>query len=120
LRGLVPEDRRVDETLARAERYRAAGADGIFVPGLTEATKIKAIASAVQLPLNVLARPGLPAAAELRELGVRRLSAGSGITQAVYGKITSLAAEFLQNGASAPMTEGAMPYAEINALLADR
>jgi hypothetical protein len=48
------------------------------------------------------------------------LSAGSGITQAVYGKITSLAAEFLQNGASAPMTEGAMPYAEINALLADR
>src|SRR5581483_1801166 len=33
LRNLFPPERRLAETLARAERYRAAGADGIFVPG---------------------------------------------------------------------------------------
>src|SRR5687767_8449868 len=30
LRGLAPPERRVEETLARAARYRAAGADGLF------------------------------------------------------------------------------------------
>lgn len=44
LRGLVPADRRVEETLARARSYRAAGADGIFVPGLTEAAEIRTVA----------------------------------------------------------------------------
>lgn len=120
LRGLAPEDRRVDETLARAERYRGAGADGIFVPGLADAAEIRAVASAVGLPLNVLARPGLPSASELEALGVRRLSAGSGIAQAVFGRMASLAGDFLRGGASEPLTDGAMPYAEINALVAER
>lgn len=120
LRDLVPAGRRLDETLARAARYRAAGADGIFVPGVTDAAEIRAIAGAVSLPLNVLARPGLPSASELAALGVRRLSAGSGIAQAVYGRTAALAAAFLRDGASDPLTEGAMPYAEINALLATR
>lgn len=120
LRNLTPADHRLDETVARAERYRAAGADGIFVPGVTDASEIRAIASAVRLPLNVLARPGLPAAAELEALGVRRLSTGSWIAAATFGRTASLASEFLRAGASEPLTEGAMPYAEINALMADR
>jgi len=115
LRELVAPDRRVGETLAREERYRAAGADGIFVPGVTDATEIRTIASAVRLPLNVLARPGLPPAAELEALGVRRLSTGSGVASAVYGRIASVAGAFLEAGASGPLAEGAMPYAEINA-----
>ena len=117
LRGLVSKDRRIDETLARAERYRTAGADGIFVPGLTDPSEIRTIASAVRLPLNVLARPGLPPASELEALGVRRLSAGSGIAQAVFGRTASLAAAFLRSGASDPLAEGAMPYAAINVLM---
>lgn len=120
LRNLTAADRRVEETLARAERYRAAGADGIFVPGVTDPTEIRAIAAAVRLPLNVLARPGLPPASELEALGVRRLSAGSGIASAAFGRIASLAAAFLRTGASDPLAEGAMPYAEINALMVDR
>ena len=117
LSGLAPEGRRVEESLARTERYREAGADGIFVPGVTAAAEIRAIASGTPLPLNVLARPGLPPAAELAALGARRLSAGSGITQAVYGRIRSLAAGFLRDGASEPIAEGAMPYAEVNTLM---
>jgi 2-methylisocitrate lyase-like PEP mutase family enzyme len=120
LRGLVPADRRVEETLAREARYRAAGADGIFVPGLVVADEIRAVASAVRLPLNVLAWPGLPLAAELERLGVRRLSAGSGIAQAAYGRLRSLAADFLRTGGSEPLGEGAMPYPEINALMDSR
>ena len=117
LRSLVPESRRVDETRARAERYKAAGADGLFVPGVTDAAEIRAIASSVRLPLNVLARPGLPPASVLVGLGVRRLSAGSGLAQAAFGRIAALASGFLQNGVSEPLAEGSMVYAEINALL---
>ncbi len=120
LRGLAPTDRRVEETLARAERYRAAGADGIFVPGLTEAAEIRAISKASRLPLNVMAWPGLPPAAELEVLGVRRFSAGAGIAEVVFAKTASLAAAFLRSGAFDPATEGAMSYPEINALMAGR
>ena len=120
LRGLAAPDRRVDETVARAARYRTAGADGIFVPGVVEAAEIKTIASAVQMPLNVLALLGLPSAPELEKLGARRLSAGSGVAQSVYGRIASLSKAFLRTGDSAPLGEGAMVYAEINALMASR
>lgn len=120
LRNLAPADRRVDETLARAERYRAAGADGIFVPAVTDASEIRTIASAVRLPLNVLARPGLPPASELERLGVRRLSAGSWIASAALATAAERAARFLESGASEPLTEGAKPYAEMNALMSDR
>jgi 2-methylisocitrate lyase-like PEP mutase family enzyme len=120
LRNLAPSEGRLEETLARAGRYRAAGADGIFVPGVTDENDIRAIAAAVGLPLNVLARPGLPPASVLEGLGVRRLSAGSGLASAAFGKIASLAAEFLRTGASDPLSEGARPYAEINALMASR
>lgn len=120
LRNLVSAERRQDETLARAERYRAAGADGIFVPGVTDASEIRAIASAVRLPLNVLARPGLPPASELEALGVRRLSAGSWLASAAFERTAVRASEFLRAGASEPLAKGTMPYAEINALMTDR
>lgn len=115
--GLAPDERKVAETIARAERYRAAGADGIFVPGLANAADIQAITSAVSLPVNIMARPGVPAATALATLGVRRLSAGAAIAEVLAGKITQLAGAFLRDGVSETVTEGAMPYPEINSLM---
>ncbi len=120
LRALVPAERRLDETLARGERYRAAGADGFFVPGLTDAAIIRTIASTVPLPLNVLAGVGLPPAAELAALGARRLSAGSGIARAALGRTSVLAEAFLREGRSDPLTTETLPYAQVNALLGAR
>jgi 2-methylisocitrate lyase-like PEP mutase family enzyme len=120
LRNAVPPERRLEEALARAERYRAAGADGIFLPGLVDADGIRIAAATVPLPLNVMARAGLPAAPELVALGARRLSAGSGIPEVAYGRIAAMAAAFLREGLSASVTEGAMPYRDINALMAER
>jgi 2-methylisocitrate lyase-like PEP mutase family enzyme len=117
LRALAPPERRVAETLARAERYRAAGADGLFVPGLMDREEIRATAAGTALPLNVMAWPGLPSVTELQGLGVRRLSAGSAIAQAVLRLIASRAAAFVRDGASEPVAEGALPYAEVNALM---
>ena len=120
LRGLAAPERRVAETLARAERYRAAGADGLFVPGVVDAAEIRSITSDAKLPLNVMARAGLPPAPALAALGVRRLSSGGDLAEAAFGRIASLAADFLRTGASEPLLAGAMPYAEINALMPGR
>src|SRR5215510_12594037 len=107
LRGLVPEAGRVAETIARAARYRDAGASGIFVPGAVEPGAIAEIAGAVGLPLNLLAWPGLPPLAELQRLGVRRLSAGSSIAQAALGHARALATAFLRDGHRDAPAEGA-------------
>jgi 2-methylisocitrate lyase-like PEP mutase family enzyme len=120
LRGLASEVARVEETLSRAKLYRDAGASGLFVPGVHKPDEIRAIADGTDLPLNVMAWPGLPPATELARLGVRRLSAGSGISQALWGKAAALAGEFLKSGKSEPLGEGAMAYPAINALFGER
>lgn len=117
LRGLAAEGQRVDATLARAARYRDAGADGIFVPGVVAADEIAVLVAGLRLPLNVMARPQLPPAARLEALGVRRLSAGAAMAEAMYGRIAAITAAFLRDGVSAAVLEGAMDYGEINRLM---
>jgi 2-methylisocitrate lyase-like PEP mutase family enzyme len=90
------------------------------VPGLAEPAEIKTIASGVPLPLNILARPGLPGGPELAALGVRRISAGSDVAEVAYGRMAAVAAAFLRDGSSDVFVEGAMPYAQIQALIAAR
>jgi 2-methylisocitrate lyase-like PEP mutase family enzyme len=115
LRGLVPPERRVEETLRRAALYRAAGADGFFAPNLSDPEEIRAVASGAGLPLNVIPARGLPPIVELRGLGVARLSAGADIAESMFGFVSGLARGFLATRAY-PITDSAMPYAEINAL----
>jgi 2-methylisocitrate lyase-like PEP mutase family enzyme len=118
LRGLVPPDARVAETLARAERYREAGCDGIFVPAAADPSSIAALVAGTPLPVNVMMVPKLPSMAALAELGVRRVSAGAAIAQAVHGLTRRLATQLLADGDAGPLFEGAVAYAELNALFA--
>ena len=111
-----PESR-VGETIDRAARYRDAGADGIFVPGLYEPSHIKAIVPAVKMPVNVMAYPGLPPAKELRNLGVKRLSSGTGIPQMIWSRVAELAKVFLATGDSKPLFNNSMAYGKLQTLL---
>jgi 2-methylisocitrate lyase-like PEP mutase family enzyme len=117
LRGLVPPERAVDEVIERAARYREAGCDGIFAPGVTDVEAIRTIAAAIGLPLNVLVVPGLPPLAALADLGVARVSAGSAIAQVVAGVVQRLATEFLSGGGFEPLLQRTVDYAQLNALL---
>lgn len=65
---------RVDETLRRARAYLAAGADGIYPIGLAEPATIATLCTAIDAPVNIGARAGLPDLAELGRLGVARVS----------------------------------------------
>jgi 2-methylisocitrate lyase-like PEP mutase family enzyme len=117
LRNLVPDAQKTGETLERAARYRAAGGDGLFVPGVAEREVIRALAAGAQpMALNVMARPSLPPARELQALGVRRLSAGAALSSSVFAVTERLAKHFLEQGDSAPLYEAGVAYQRMNEL----
>jgi len=84
------QDATVAATLERALAYAEAGADGVFVPGVTDPGDIRAITSEVPVPVNVLVVPGL-SLAELGALGVRRVSTGSLPYRAAIDAATAVA-----------------------------
>ena len=53
----------------------------------------------------------------LKALGVRRLSAGSSLSEAAFGLLRTRAGAFLKTGEAAGLGEGAMPYPEINGIM---
>ena len=116
LKNLAP-GRAVEEVLLRARDYASAGADGLFAPGVTAAADIQALVGGQPLPLNVMARPTLPGLDELQRLGVRRISAGSAIAEAAWGRAQRAAAGFLDQGAGEALFDGAAPYPQINGAL---
>ncbi len=116
LRGLVPPEAGVAESVARGARYADAGADGLFVPGVKDPDAIRAIAAGSSLPLNVLVVPDLPPISELAALGVARVSAGSGIAQAAAGIARRAALAFLADGRFEAMLERDADYGMLNAL----
>ncbi|OIJ87896.1 isocitrate lyase/PEP mutase family protein [Streptomyces colonosanans] len=117
--GLGDPDTRLEETLSRARLYVDAGADGIFVPGVTDTTTIAALAKEISVPLNVMAGPGAPTVAELGTLGVARVSLGSGVAQAAYAAARSAAQELFDTGDYDSLTDG-IAFPELNALLSER
>jgi 2-methylisocitrate lyase-like PEP mutase family enzyme len=115
LRQVGAEAARLDETVRRARAYAAAGADGVFVPGVVDAPTIGRLAEAIDAPLNIMASPGAPTIAELARLGVARVSVGPAITRAAMATIRDAARELLRGGTYDSLADG-IPFAEANAL----
>ncbi|WP_029137444.1 isocitrate lyase/PEP mutase family protein [Nakamurella lactea] len=105
-----------DETVERAGGYLAAGASGIFVPGVADLELIGRLVEAVDAPLNILVGPGSPSIPELAGVGVRRASAGSSIAAAIHGHTRRAAAELLGAGTYTELADP-IPYPEMNALM---
>lgn len=68
----------VDEALLRCERYAAAGANGLFVPGLVDQSLIARVVRESRLPVNVMVGANMPSLRTLAALGVARVSHGHG------------------------------------------
>jgi 2-methylisocitrate lyase-like PEP mutase family enzyme len=108
---------RLAETLRRAEAYVQAGADGIFVPGVTDLDTVSALAQSVGKPLNILAGPGAPTVAELARCGVARVSVGGSVARVAYAAAQRAAEELLTAGTYGGLA-GGLDYADLNRLLA--
>jgi 2-methylisocitrate lyase-like PEP mutase family enzyme len=69
-------DECLNEAARRATAYADAGADGIFVPGLTDLALIEKFTQLTPLPVNVMVTQGVPEIPDLARVGVRRVSLG--------------------------------------------
>ena len=114
-RGVTPEDA-LRNTLERGKAYLHEGADCIFVPALIRPEHIRTVVQELNAPVNILAIPGAPTIPELKKLGVKRISMGSGPLRAVMGLLRRIAQEALATGAYNLLLEGAIPYPEMNGL----
>src|SRR5256885_1837961 len=79
----------LDDTVDRLIAYRAAGADCVYAPGLSDLDQIATVVEAVGVPLNVLALPNGPSIPQLASVGVRRVSTGSLLAAAAYGALVA-------------------------------
>ena len=74
----------VNETKKRIRSYEAAGADGIFTPGIVSENHIEEIVNYTKLPINVMCMPTLPDFDRLAKLGVKRISMGNFMFDYMY------------------------------------
>jgi 2-methylisocitrate lyase-like PEP mutase family enzyme len=116
LAGVGEPATRFKRTVERLNAYRQAGADCLFAPGVKDAETIARLAKEVHGPLNILAVAGTPPIKELERLGVARVSCGSGPMRATLGLLRRIAKQLREKGSYSLMTEGALPYAEVNQL----
>jgi len=118
LAGIGEPERRLALVLRLAQVYADAGADSLFVPGVTDPGILAALVDG-PLPLNAMVSDGAPPVAELAALGVARISLGSAIAQAAYG-VADRAARELFTAGSYGGTAGALPYPTLNAMFPAR
>ncbi len=101
---------RFDQSCERLRAYIDAGADCVFVPGVTDEDTIRRFVETLHFPLNVLAAAGTPPIPRLRELGVARVSVGSGLARAAMGMTRRIAEEMKTHGTFEGMLQAAIPY----------
>ena len=119
---LVGDPDPVRTALDRLVAFADAGADCLYAPGVTDPDQIATIVRAVApRPVNVLISS--PAAglsvAQLSDLGVRRISVGSGLARVAWGAFIRAATGLAENG-SFDGFAGAASHAELDAFFRDR
>jgi 2-methylisocitrate lyase-like PEP mutase family enzyme len=109
---------RLEEAVRRSNAFRAAGADCLFVPGVTDEETIGRLVEAIDGPVNILAGPQSPPVAALSRLRVARVSLGSGPARAAMGQLRRVARELAESGTYSAIASDAISYAEANDLFA--
>jgi 2-methylisocitrate lyase-like PEP mutase family enzyme len=113
LRNIGAPETRFEHAVQRANAYRRAGADCLFVPGVADAGTIGALAKAVSGPINILAGPSTPPARELERLGVARVSVGGSASRAALAVVKRIAEE-LRGPGTFTFAQVALPHTELN------
>ena len=106
----------LDEAIRRGNAYAEAGSDCIFYLNLHSTETIRTTAKEVLAPISILAGPQSPSVSELQDLGVARVSYGSGFMKAAITGTKKLAQEILERGTCSILKDG-VQTPEINSLV---
>ncbi|MEV8371217.1 isocitrate lyase/phosphoenolpyruvate mutase family protein [Kribbella sp. NPDC056861] len=107
------------DSIHRANLYREAGADCLYVPGVTELSAITTLVKEIDGPLNVVLGLGTSSLTthQLLDAGVQRISLGGSIARAALGFVRAAAAELQQHG-TISFADNQIPQGELNELFA--
>jgi len=108
--------------LSRLASYAEAGADCLYAPGVSKTNEIAQIVKAVApKPVNVLVSGfnHYLSLSQLADLGVRRISVGSGLALAAWGTFLRAAKEIKANGTFNLLANGAAS-SELNELFREK
>jgi 2-methylisocitrate lyase-like PEP mutase family enzyme len=108
---------RFERTVERLRAYRKAGANCVFVPGVSDRDTIAGLVKAIGAPLNILVSADCPSLVELEKLGVARVSAGSAVMRATLGLVRRIGKEWMESGTYNSLLSGAVPFAELNRMM---
>ena len=111
------ESTRFNRAVERLNAFHDAGADCLFAPGVTDPETIGRLTSVLKGPLNILAGPGIPTIPELKRLGVKRLSVGSGTSRVALGALRRFVRQMRDEGTMTPLATEAVPYPEVQKLM---
>ena len=105
---VMPDDpkRAIHEAIHRGNAYAEAGGDCIFYLSLHSADTIGQVAKEVHAPISILAGPQSPSVKELQDLGVARVSYGSGFLKAAITGAKRLAQEIAEKGTCNLLKDG--------------
>ena len=117
LRNIGDPGTRLEHAVERANAYRVAGADSLFVPGVRDAETIGALAREIDGPLNVVVGPGTPSYGELGRLGVARISLGAGAMRAALGMLVRATTALAETGTFDAFVSGALSSVLLNDLI---
>lgn len=110
-------DNGLSVAIERCNRFLAAGADCLFVPGVGDEAGIRTLVQEIDGPISVVM--GLSGSTlkmeHLRDLGVRRVSIGGSLVRAVYLKIQEAAREMFEQG-TFNYAQEQVSQAELNAI----
>jgi 2-methylisocitrate lyase-like PEP mutase family enzyme len=118
LMPIGPPETRFERTVERLRAYRKAGADCLFAPGVQDAVTITKLVKVLEAPLNILVTAGSPPLRELERMGVARASTGSALMRATLGAVRKIGKELMEAGTYSSLLQGAVPFAEVNRMLA--
>jgi 2-methylisocitrate lyase-like PEP mutase family enzyme len=109
------------DAIQRANRYREAGADCLYVPGVNDIQSIATLVRAIEGPLNVVIGLGSNTltVAMLRAAGVARISLGGSIARSALGFVRRSARELLERG-TLEFADIQISQNELNTLFAQR
>ncbi len=114
------QEAKLNEAIRRATAYRDAGVDCVYPMGLTDAASISSFVKALNFPVNVMVRKGLPPIKKLEALGVVRVSFGPGASYAAMGFLKRIAREVTEKGTYHNLVDGAITFNELNSLALPR
>ncbi|MCT4636791.1 MAG: isocitrate lyase/phosphoenolpyruvate mutase family protein [Bacteroidales bacterium] len=104
----------LDIAINRCNRYIDAGADSVFIPGALTKDQVTTLINNINAPVNIIANPVFNNISELEEIGVKRLSLGSGVVRASFDGIITMAKDIVCNNSLDSLMQNDFTYKKAN------